>query len=213
MQTIIDIITNKDNTYEGDLKHYFRAIFEAPNVDHPYHNLRHMLHVMWAVHEAGVYYDTQISKRTLRNMLIAALFHDYDHVGKTGNDAENIIRALQGLNKYLLEEDRDWDNLHVITRCIDATEFPHKELTGGLGLPEQIVRDADVAYTLNTVWIQTVLRGLSQEMNLSAQQLLKGQEPFLKSLKFETEWAQNHYGLLIDRRISEAKEMYSVLYE
>ena len=211
MLTIIDIINNKDNTYPGDLKHYFKAVFNAPNKDMPYHNLRHMLHVMWSTYNGAMYYDNEISPRMLRNMLIAALFHDYGHCGKSGNDADNIITALHGLNEHLLEEDRDWDELHWITRCIDATEFPHRELTGGMTLPELIVRDADVTYTLHEVWIQTIC-GLAQEIGLTSEQMLKYQEPFLSNFNFSTEWGKATYGDRLKERIEEAKEMVKVLY-
>jgi hypothetical protein len=210
MLTVIDIINNKDNTYPGDLKHYFKAVFNAPNKNAPYHNLRHMLHVTWATYYGAMYYGDKISPRHLRNMLIAALFHDYDHVGKVGNDAENIKAALVGLNFNLMEEDREWDNLHMIVRCIAATEFPHKD--GLWGLPQLIVRDADIAYTLSDVWIQTVTCGLSEELGITAEQMLKGQEPFLRSLKFGTEWGNNEYGHRIENRITEAKQMVETLY-
>ena len=43
--TILNIVNNREGLYEGDLKQYFKMVFEAPNVFNPYHNFRHMLHM------------------------------------------------------------------------------------------------------------------------------------------------------------------------
>lgn len=52
-----EIIGNEENLYEGKLILYFRILFcNSTNLKNPYHNFRHT-----------------------RNLLIAALFHDFDH--------------------------------------------------------------------------------------------------------------------------------------
>jgi hypothetical protein len=190
MKNVIQIINNVEDKYPGDLKHYLRVIWYSPNVNVPYHNLRHMLHVMWATYQGAQYYKDQIDPRTLRNMLIAALFHDYNHPGESGNDSKNIEIAIKGLKTFILHQDRPF--LDEICGYIKATQFPHLKLD--LTLPGKIIRDADVAYTLSDAWIQTVSFGLSEEIGLSTEEMLRGQEGFLKSLQFETEWAKNEYG-------------------
>lgn len=213
MRNIIQIILNKDKKYIGDLKYYFRIIWHSPNILKPYHGLRHILHVMWDVYNAFLYYEklgTIIDGRTLRNMLIAALFHDYNHPGRAGNDKANIKLALEGLRAHILPEDEEWfDNIAIY---IKATEFPHTHDVE-LFLPENIMRDADISYTLTDSWIQLVAFQLNREMNLSPEEMLKGQEPFMRHvLKFSTEWGKEKYATKLEDRIEEVRDMIGVLY-
>ena len=208
MKNVIQIITNADAKYPGDLKHYLKVIWYSPNVNVPYHNLRHMLHVMWASYHGAEFYGKEIDARTLRNILIAALFHDYNHPGETGNDAKNIEVAIKGLKTFILHSDKPY--LDEICYYIKATQFPHLKMD--LTLPAKIIRDVDVAYTLSDAWIQTVSFGLSEEIGLSTEDMLKSQETFLKSLKFETDWGENEYRHKINMRIEEANEMCNAIY-
>ncbi len=208
MLTIVEIIKNKDNTYPGDLKDYFKVIWYSPNVNNYYHNLRHMLHVMWATYQGAMYYGDKISPLTLRNMLIAALFHDYNHSGNTKDDGSNIEIAIKGLKCHIDPIDAPY--FDEISSYIKGTQFP--PVVMDLNLPASIVRDADVAYTLADVWIQTVNFGLNVEIGISTKKMLKLQEPFLRALKFMTEWAEKEYGSKIEGRIEEANEMYSIIY-
>jgi 3'5'-cyclic nucleotide phosphodiesterase len=76
------IIGNDERLYEGDLTFYFQVLFfKSSNLYNPYHNLRHTLHVLWLSHKACRYYRSALSPRRMRNLLIAALFHDFDHPG------------------------------------------------------------------------------------------------------------------------------------
>ena len=41
------IIANEERLYDGNLTFYFRILFfESRNLQNPYHNFRHMLHVL-----------------------------------------------------------------------------------------------------------------------------------------------------------------------
>lgn len=43
-----EIIRNDAGLYLGDLKYYLRVIFHnSQNLYHPYHNFRHMTHVLY----------------------------------------------------------------------------------------------------------------------------------------------------------------------
>src|SRR3990167_8676608 len=107
--SISEVVNNSDNLYEGNLREYFRIIFtQAKNIYNPYHNLRHMTHVMWLCYQACIFYRNKMSSREMRNLLIASLFHDFDHSGVAGNDKLNIEKSLNGLKKYLLPEDEEY---------------------------------------------------------------------------------------------------------
>src|SRR5260370_31582111 len=106
------IVSNDRGLYEGDLGGYFRALFfRATNLDRPYHNLRHMLHVTWLCYQPAEYYCDRLTPRQIRNLLIAALFHDFDHSGHPHPGADdpdgiNIRIAIAGLRRCITPEDR-----------------------------------------------------------------------------------------------------------
>lgn len=208
---ISDIIKNTNNTYEGDLVEYFKIIFHhAKNLTNPYHNFRHMFHVLWLCHDACCYYGSKINDRSKRNLLIAALFHDFDHSGKTGHDDLEIERAIRGLKKFILKVDEPFHD--GIVQLIRSTEFPHTNNSDKLSLCEQILRDADVSQVLSSSWIQQILFGLSAEMLVTPGELLQMQEEFLtKNLHFATDWANTYLRPEIQIRLQEAKDLLSFL--
>lgn len=56
------LINNKYNLYEGNLRAYFQIIFhKAKNLNNPYHNFRHMMHVTWLSYLACKYYSDVLS--------------------------------------------------------------------------------------------------------------------------------------------------------
>ncbi len=116
------IVLNVERLYEGNLHYYHHTIVtKAKNLNNPYHNYRHMTHVFWLCYQACLFYRNTLSRREMRNLLIAALFHDFDHCGKMGNDALNIARALEALDVYLLDKDRPY--IEDIKAILGPTEF------------------------------------------------------------------------------------------
>src|SRR6266403_4124354 len=124
-----EIIGNEENLYEGNLILYFRILFyNSTNLKNPYHNFRHTLHVLWLCQKACRYYQKKLTPRQIRNLLIAALFHDFDHPGHPHPGADdpdgiNIGRAIAALRRHLAPEDRPF--LPVIEALIEATHYPH----------------------------------------------------------------------------------------
>ena len=106
------IIGNEEHLYEGDMTFYFRTLFfKSRNLHNPYHNFRHTLHVLWLCHKACQYYQNQLTPRQMRNLLITALFHDFDHPGhphpgENDPDRINIRIAIAGLRRYIMPADR-----------------------------------------------------------------------------------------------------------
>ncbi len=206
------IIRNDDGLYSGNLVAYFCIIFNhAQNLWHQYHNFRHMLHVTWLCHQACIFYHNFLSQRKMRNLLIAAMFHDFDHSGMAGNDDLNIARATRGFNKYTLPE--DFSSAEEITLLIQATEFPRKhESSEHLSLCARILQDADMCQALNEVWLQQTVFGLADEWGKKPIEILSAQEAFLSNLKLQTKWAQAMFPQSqIDDKISEAKELLEIL--
>lgn len=215
--TISGIISNESGLYEGNLISYFRAIFNhARNLNNPYHNFRHIFHVLWLCYDACLFYvqknSGQINGRQIRNLLIAAMFHDFDHSGRTGQDDLEIARAIRGLEKYIADEDLPY--LSEIKEMILGTEFQSKHIIPAekLSLGGKILRDADVSQALSNVWIQQILFGLGTEMGLTPMKVLEMQEGFLINLHFNTEWAQARFNqAVVQAKIAEARALLSFL--
>ncbi len=209
--TIPEIICNDKKLYEGDLRDYFKIIFtKGQNLSKPYHNFRHIFHVMWLCHDACKFYKNQLSKREMRNLLIAAMFHDFNHTGSTKNDQINIQNALKGLKKYISQKDKVF--YKEIYDLIKETQFPHKTPSLELPLLAQILRDADVGQTLSTDWIQQIVFGLSVEMGTTPILILKKQEEFLRSLHFTSKWGRLKFdSVQIGKKIKETSDILKII--
>lgn len=205
------IVRNDAKVYQGNLVTYFQTLFNfAHNLTNPYHNFRHICHVLWLCHQACAYYRNDLSLRERRNLLIAAIFHDFDHTGTTGPDRVNIDRALIALDRHVASEDVEHRN--DIERLIIATEYPYVVPSENLDLMVQILRDADLSQAFSVAWIQQVVFGLAQEWKMSPIDVLKKQKLFLRNLRYHTKWAQTLFPVeLIETKISEAQELVDLL--
>jgi hypothetical protein len=193
------IIRNRENLYEGNLKAYFRIVFYAKNVNRPYHNFQHMLFVMVMCYLACKYYGRRLSPRQMRNLLIAAIFHDFNHLDEPENDDLNIARAIRGLRKHILPEDAPY--LDEIEEIIESTQYPHRKTAEPLSLSCQIIRDADLMQALGISWMQSSLFGLAAEWGIPSIDMLKLGIKFHQNLHFKTQWANR----LFPRRKTLAK--------
>lgn len=205
------IIINEIGLYEGNLVRYFQIVFNnAKNLNLPYHNFRHMMHMVWLCHCACNFYLGTISPREMRNLLIAAMFHDFDHRGTIGDDDLNIQLAIRGLEKHILPE--DLAHLRDIKTIIQATEYPNTTPSTELDLLSQIIRDADSSQALNAAWIQEVIFGLAAEWKKPPIEILRVQESFHRNLKFNTEWAKQMWPqYYIEEKINEANNLLHIL--
>jgi hypothetical protein len=210
------IIGNEEGLYEGELTLYFRVLFfKAANLNNPYHNLRHMSHVLWLCYNACRYYRDQLTPRQMRILLVAALFHDFDHPGhphpgEADPDRINIAIAIAGLRRYIMPEDRAL--LPAIEELVEATHYPYKIDSDKLDLLGKIIRDADLAQALSPVWIQQVVIGLAREWKVKPLEVLRAQRNFLGTLSFNTEWARRLFPReLVEAKIEEAEELLRLL--
>jgi hypothetical protein len=208
-----EIIRNDKNVYEGDLRYYFQILWEyAKNLNHPYHNFRHILHVTYAVYRMCEHYVGLglITPLQARFALIAALFHDFDHTGKPGPDSVNTARAIAGLHRHVLDEDRPY--LGKMDGMIRDMEFPHQLPSASLSLLHRMLRDADMVQALDPVWLQEVVFGLAKERDVPPFEVLRQQVDFLQKLEFHTGWAQKHYPRsMIENKIAEAQALIDIL--
>jgi hypothetical protein len=211
-----EIIGNEENLYEGNLIFYFRILFyNSTNLGNPYHNLRHTLHVLWLCQKECRYYQKKLTRRQMRNLLIAALFHDFDHPGhpypgEQDPDRINIRIAIAGLRRHIEADDRA--SLPEIEALIEATHYPYKTAGEELDLLGKILRDADLAQVFSQVWIQQVVIGLAGERGVKPIEVLRAQEPFINTLSFQTRWARQMFPQeLIKAKIEEAEKLVRLL--
>jgi len=202
---LFDIVSNVEGLYEGNLIHYFKLVFSAPNANNPDHNFRHMTHVLCRTYEGAKFckYHKLFGKRRLQALLIAALWHDYGHSGKMVNDAEEIVRTISFLRALILKEDKYL--LPEIESLIRLTEFPHANTVLTLGA--EILRDADLSQVFSDVWIQQVIFGISKEKNIDPLKFLQDEIGFLRQIKFYSPWGKQTFYPLVQDKISEVRNL------
>lgn len=210
--SIPEIIRNDAHLYKGDLCYYYRVTWHhAKNLKNTYHGFGHVFHVFYRCYEACLFYQEKISPEEMRILLLAAMFHDFDHPGVGGHDDLNIIRAVRGFRKHVLQGDQPI--VERVVSLIDITEYPYKFDTSDLTLLAQILRDADMMQSLGPVWIQPVIFGLAGEWDASPLEILKSQPSFIKNLKLYTAWGQELFPQSeIDAKIAEAQEHNELVF-
>ncbi|MFZ2310359.1 MAG: HD domain-containing protein [Patescibacteria group bacterium] len=206
---VAKIINNSEGLYEGDLRYYYKIVFNAPNVKNPYHNFRHMIHVMCSAYEAANFcrYFAFFGANRFRAVLLAALVHDYGHSGKMGNDHQEVLTSVASFKKFALEEDKYL--VEEVEELILATEFPYsnKPISPGAG----ILRDADASQVFSDAWLQQNVFGLASEMNIPAAVCMEKEIEYLESLKFYSDWGKEVLFPKVSRKIFEVKELINLL--
>ncbi|MES3004886.1 MAG: hypothetical protein V4690_02090 [Patescibacteria group bacterium] len=206
---IPDLFENTLNLYEGDLVWYFPIIASAPNINAPYHNLRHMLHTTMLCYDALLFHKKSGSELPLgRPLLKGGLFHDYGHLaGKAKTDDENIEIAVVGLYTHI--HDNDLINVGNIEGWMRSTLYPHRG--PARNVYEAILRDADKAQAFSSAWIQQIGVGLAEEMGISMREMLEKQVTFLRNLKFESAWGRFTFEKHIPAKIEETQRVLRLL--
>lgn len=158
----------------------------------PYHNLNHMLTVTKHVYNALEHLFLLEDKRC-EELLLAALFHDYNHSMGSQKDDYNVAEAKKGLRTFVESEKLDLD-IVFMESILDATEYPYKIDFRQLDFYQKLIRDCDLCQAYEYNWLQQCIFGLSEEMGFTFKQLLTGQKSFLQSITFLTD-----YGLHMEK--------------
>jgi len=183
--SIMDIINKYDSLKKG-LK--FIIINNKSN-DAPYHNINHLLTVT-----KNSYYNLKQSD-LLDNyrselLLLASLFHDYNHsIGKQ-DDAYNIKQAKKGLKEFLDKEKIDLDYKYIC-EIIDATQYPYVIDNKQLDKYQKIIRDSDMCQIFEYDNLKQCIFGLSKELNINIIDFIKTQRKFLDSIVFLTKYGKS----------------------
>lgn len=151
-----------------------------------------------------------MTKREVRNLLIAALFHDYGHQGRPGNDGANIALAVEAMEMHLTPKDRSQGG--EIGMIIRATEFPHSDLGSSMSLLQAVIRDADMSQAFGVSWIGDICAGFGSELGKTPVQMLEQQRKFLENLHFSSDFGRVFFGqAAVDAKEGETLELLKIL--
>jgi HD superfamily phosphodiesterase len=139
------------------------------HVLNPYHNNEHQLQV--AYHAVNAYmHDVKeaVVQKDIDTLVVAALFHDFDHSGGKLKDEENIQRALQFVQGSAFKAIAVKQQVEVeqVVELIRVTEF-----SGGVfpnepqNLMAKALRDADLCSIFSAEGRMLIKYGLFEEIN------------------------------------------------
>ena len=179
-----------------------------------YHGLSHCFHVMYHAHDAWQY-TRSLEDETLkfgmefddcgntpRELLLAALFHDFDYQSfERGKDHVNIAAARHGFDSYcksdrIVTQDLD---VYATQRLIKDTEYPHKPLDSCL--PESYslmlccLLDADLFQGMIDGLMFAPIVGIKGEFqefkSMEWNDYLKKTLDFQSNIQFRSAWGRN----------------------
>lgn len=154
----------------------------------PYHNLNHMLCVVKYCYHA-LEFMNMLSDENSESLLLAALFHDFNHSMGRRDDSFNVREAKSGFDNFCKTTIIDI-NKDLIHNIIDATEYPYVIENKDLNIYQAIIRDADLMQILESDWITHVILGLCEEMHYPLKELMVGEKVFLKNMKFHSPYGK-----------------------
>lgn len=151
------------------------------SVHAPYHGYQHLLTVAINAYAGAV--SEGLSRESKRRIVLAALFHDVDHLtGRATVDDENIVRAIDAWRKLcprgLTLADQD-----AVASLIASTRYPHVEPAS---IDEAVLQDADLLQSLEPDG-ELFMAGLNVEMGREG---ALDDRDFLSSHTFRTPWAR-----------------------
>jgi hypothetical protein len=168
----------------------FRYIIDNNTSNHaPYHHLNHMLRVMSFCNEGCKYHRLTGKSRT--NLLVAALFHDFDHTMGEKNDEANVQNAIQGVQIWYSSNPLNSSNINIerVIEIIKATQYPYVIKQEDLTLEQSIIRDADLMMPLDSDWLDNLIIGLSTEMKINDfKKMAEGQYKFYSGVVMNSPW-------------------------
>lgn len=175
------------NKFDYLQKAFKYILLNSKSNDNPYHDLNHLLTVMKYCHQGAVYEG--VTGKSLKELLLVAIFHDVNHSGGKKSDEENIKEAKKVMKKFIESEDVDV-NIDAMNEILDATQFPYVIESKDLNIRQAIIRDADIMQIYQYNWIQQNISGLAQELNMNFIDFLKPQKKFMDSAEFNTNWGR-----------------------
>lgn len=174
--------------YEYLQKAFKYILLNSKSNNGPYHNLNHLLTVLKYCY-LGALSEGIKDEKELRELLIAAIFHDVNHtIGKEKDDV-NVQNSKDAIDKFVKQEEIDVDTDYM-NKLLDATQYPYIIEGKDLDLKQGIIRDADLMQVLEYNWIHQNIAGLSSELKMDFLDFVQPQRKFLESAAFNTNWGK-----------------------
>jgi hypothetical protein len=148
----------------------------------PYHNLYHMQCVVENV--SILTSGSGLDEEDVRKLLIAAIFHDFNHTTNKDTESNNIEDAIQGLQECCTALGEEFHASYV--NLIQSTSYPYINEAFDLSYSEQILRDADMLQCFDKNYIQQVAIGLSNEWKMDMVKSLDVQYNYVSNVEFCT---------------------------
>lgn len=169
--------------------------------DNPYHNLNHLLTVLKYCY-IGSKKELITDEKELRELLLAAIFHDVNHSGGKKTDDINVSNSKKAIKEFVESQKIDV-SIDAINEILDATQYPYVLDDSKLNKRQSIIRDADLMQVFEYNWIHQNIYGLSSELNMGFLDFVKPQRKFLDSVEFNTKWGKKMKKELWKRAISQ----------
>lgn len=175
----------------------------------PYHNLNHLLTVTRHAHE-GLRFDNYYGSM-IEEVLVACLFHDYNHSQGKLPDSENVRVAKEGMVDFLNSLEHNPLDTDFMEHIIDATQYPYVIPSDKLCPYQKIIRDADLCQIYEYDWLKQNIFGLSLEMGIPVVDLLPGQMKFLQSIEPLTEYGKHMYDKYFEAVCEEVEFLQKIM--
>lgn len=200
-----------DITKKYKLDHYINCliVYNTGN-NNPYHNFYHTMTVVKNIFFIGK--SMEIDDDKLRLLLIAGIFHDFNHSGGKFPDDYNVTNSIIKFKQFSQESNEDNE---FITDVIKCTQFPYdKEKDLSLTDYQKIIRDADLMQSLEDNYLQQILFGLNKEITgsdtISVKQL-QGQIVFMSSAEIFTDYAKSQMNDKLGSKIKDCEYLIKIL--
>ena len=177
----------------------------------PYHSFEHAANVFLSCVEAAEYHS--IPEKEKLNLLVAAIFHDFNHSAGKMPDNVNIENALLGVQEWMKDRDDGLIDYEQIKSLIEITEFPYVIESNSLNLPQQILRDADMGSIFTDNWFQTIMLGLSGEIKIGLEAFIEQQKNFMSNMKPNTPWFLKTRMPMLQEKLDDLNLYAEFIYE
>lgn len=179
-------------------------------INNPYHNNYHMYDVFTSCVECVENIYNVLDEEEL---YFAALFHDFNHIGKMDiDDSLNIERAVDGFSKFFHSELKEYpiEFLDSVIYLIKSTVF-NGENKKRYSLEAKILIDADLNTLFSYKSLLVTYQGLQKESGVSMEQFIENQKGFFDNLKFNTQYFKNKWKSSYYDRLDDLKMIKKLL--
>jgi hypothetical protein len=186
-------------------------LLNSTSLTMPYHHLHHNLIVFKSCYDIlneQYLNDTEIYKKEL---LVASLFHDFNHSGGKLTDDKNIKNAIAGFSTWhTLSEFSDSVDYFVVVNILKATQYPYIDIDK-MQVEYLIIRDADLTPLFYDTVLQFNLMGLSTEMNATLKNTISGSIKFVNNIYFNFPFFENQWKEIKPKILEEYEYLLNIL--